>query len=53
MVGVPALTWWWSGPSSRMACRTCIARRRSSIQGPKIRLRKKAVDMARPVLKVM
>ncbi len=52
MVGVPALTWWCCGPSSRIACRTCSARSRPISHGPATRLMKNAVAMARPVRKV-
>ncbi len=53
MVGVPALAWWCCGPSARIACRTCSARRRAISHGPATRLRKNAVAIATPARKVM
>ncbi len=52
MVGVPALTWWWAGPSSRIACRTWRARNRPISQGPATRLMKNAVAIASPARNV-
>src|SRR2546427_10818921 len=53
MVGVPALAWWRSGPSTRIFSPTWRARSVRMTQGPRTRLTRRAVRSAIAVRKVM